>query len=91
MNQPDTQFKSIPHSMWWAVQTIVFLGYGDIVPTSSVGKLAGALCLSMGSIIIIVMVLALGGRFFDLYSKEIHQKSFLPENQCIDYEIHYQS
>jgi len=37
--QPDTNFTSIPATMWWGVVTITTIGYGDMVPASTAGKI----------------------------------------------------
>lgn len=88
MSQPDTEFTSIPMSMWWAMQTVLCLGYGDIVPTSVMGKIWGTFMLYYGVVTVMVLVLALGSRFFDTYAKFLNMDSFLPdENANEDYEI----
>ena len=33
--QEDTSYESIPDGMWWAVQTLTSLGYGDYWPGTS--------------------------------------------------------
>jgi voltage-gated potassium channel len=45
--QPDV-FTSIPASMWWAIETLTTVGYGDMVPITPMGKLLGALIAVIG-------------------------------------------
>ena len=52
--EEDTGFYSIPQGMWYAVQTLTSLGYGDFSPTTILGKLVGSACAVSG-----VLVMAL--------------------------------
>lgn len=45
--QPDV-FSSIPATMWWGVSTLTTVGYGDVYPVTSLGKLIGALIAFLG-------------------------------------------
>ena len=45
--QPD-QFSSIPKTMWWAVATLTTVGYGDVYPITSLGRVVGSLIAIMG-------------------------------------------
>ena len=45
--QPNT-FSSIPATMWWGVNAMATVGYGDIHPITPLGKLLGGLTAMMG-------------------------------------------
>jgi voltage-gated potassium channel len=44
---PD-DFPTLGRSMWWAIQTVTTVGYGDAVPASSWGKSIGAILMVSG-------------------------------------------
>lgn len=66
---PDTDFVSIPESMWWAIQTMVCLGYGDIVPSTFTGKVAGAWVAIIGAVTLTVPLVSIGGKYMFTYTK----------------------
>jgi voltage-gated potassium channel len=45
--QPAT-FSSIPASMWWAIETITTVGYGDMVPVTPAGRVLGGIISVIG-------------------------------------------
>jgi voltage-gated potassium channel len=53
---PDTQFTSIPRSVYWAVVTLTTVGYGDIAPRTIAGQTLAAGVMILGYAIIIVPI-----------------------------------
>jgi voltage-gated potassium channel len=47
--QPNV-FTSIPAAMWWAVETVTTVGYGDMVPVTVVGRALGSIISVVGVI-----------------------------------------
>lgn len=50
----QSRFTSIPQSIYWAVVTMTTVGYGDIVPVTTVGKFVATILILMGYSFIIV-------------------------------------
>jgi len=45
--QPE-QFSSAFEALWWAVSTITTVGYGDVVPVTTLGRIMGAVIALLG-------------------------------------------
>lgn len=41
-------FSSIPASMWWGIETLTTVGYGDMLPITAYGKLLGGIISVLG-------------------------------------------
>lgn len=52
--QNDSDFTSIPQAMYWAIVTMTTVGYGDIVPHTTAGKMISAALILLGYSLIIV-------------------------------------
>ena len=42
------EFPTLGVSMWWALQTVTTVGYGDIVPADTEGRIIGAILMLQG-------------------------------------------
>jgi voltage-gated potassium channel len=45
--QPEN-FGSIPRAMWWAIATLTTVGYGDVVPLTTPGRILGGITAVTG-------------------------------------------
>ena len=66
--QPD-KFSSIPATMWWGIATLTTVGYGDIVPITTLGKLLGGLFAMAGVALLALPVGILSSGFYELLHK----------------------
>ena len=46
--QEKTLFNSIPAAMWWAIETLTTVGYGDMIPETPAGRIVGAVVIVIG-------------------------------------------
>jgi voltage-gated potassium channel len=62
--QPD-KFSSIPASMWWGIVTLTTVGYGDVFPVTTMGKLLSAIISVLGIGIVALPTGILGAAFVE--------------------------
>jgi voltage-gated potassium channel len=62
--QPDA-FSSIPAAMWWAVETLTTVGYGDLVPTTPMGKVIGGFVTIIGVVAVALFTSVITVSFMD--------------------------
>ena len=83
MHEPDlcstlsTRLFSL-QTFWWALITITTVGYGDMVPLSTPGKVMGGLC-AVCSILILALPISIIGSNFSLYYAHAQARLKLPK------------
>lgn len=70
--QPD-KFDNIPNSIYWAVITLASVGYGDISPVTTMGRLVTVIMALMGIGIFAIPAALLASAFSDELRKEREQ------------------
>ena len=68
--------------MWWGIQTVSSVGYGDLVPRTIVGRMFASVFMLFGAITMSLPVLTLVSQFTTLYPKNV---------QCAAYGKQYKS
>ena len=63
-------FPSIGSGLWWAVQTVTTVGYGDHVPATVAGKLVAALVMLVGIGFLTVITAAITSTFVSRSRRE---------------------
>ena len=59
------EFSDIGTSLWWALQTVTTVGYGDIVPHDTAGRLIGAILMLQGLAFITITVAGVTAMLID--------------------------
>eukprot|EP00747_Dinoflagellata_sp_TGD_P017881 gnl/TRDRNA2_/TRDRNA2_126122_c0_seq1.p1 gnl/TRDRNA2_/TRDRNA2_126122_c0~~gnl/TRDRNA2_/TRDRNA2_126122_c0_seq1.p1 ORF type:complete len:853 (+),score=122.62 gnl/TRDRNA2_/TRDRNA2_126122_c0_seq1:131-2560(+) len=62
-------FSSIPAASWWVLATITTVGYGDIVPVTTLGKMVGALAIIYGTVLLGLPIGIIGSQFSTEFSR----------------------
>jgi len=66
--QPE-KFSSIPATMWWGIATLTTVGYGDIVPITTLGKFLGGLFAIAGVGLLALPAGILSSGFYEVMHK----------------------
>ncbi len=75
--QPEN-FPDIPSSMWWAIVTLTTVGYGDVYPVTTLGKLFAAVIAMLGIGMFALPTGILGASFVEELEKRRSGKQCCP-------------
>jgi voltage-gated potassium channel len=64
------EFSNIWIGMWWALQTVTTVGYGDIVPKHVIGRVVGAIVILQGVAFITVFTALITSIFIARAARE---------------------
>jgi voltage-gated potassium channel len=65
------QFPNIGDGLWWAIQTVTTVGYGDLVPTSPGGRLIAALVMLVGIGFLTLITAAITSTFIETARRRV--------------------
>lgn len=60
-----TDFPDVGIGMWWALQTVTTVGYGDVVPTTVVGRVVGSVVMLSSIAFVSVLTAAITSLFIE--------------------------
>lgn len=69
IGKEPSPFTSIPRGMYWVVITITTVGYGDLYPTSTGGRLLAILVTFSGVLALALPISVIGNNFTILYER----------------------
>ncbi|KAM9829982.1 potassium voltage-gated channel subfamily A member 10 [Syngnathus typhle] len=87
VDEPNTQFVSIPDGFWWAVVTMTTVGYGDMCPITLAGKMVGTLCAIAGVLTIALPVPVIVSNFNYFYHRETEAEDKLTLSDAFEQAI----
>ena len=57
------EYPDVGVGMWWALQTVTTVGYGDVAPAGLVGRLLGAVVMLQGTAFIAIVTAVITSTF----------------------------
>jgi voltage-gated potassium channel len=75
--QPEV-FSSIPATMWWAIATLTTVGYGDMYPLTTIGKICASLIALLGIGMFALPTGILGAGFVEAIQKQKNPSQTCP-------------
>ncbi|NXU83668.1 KCNS2 protein, partial [Xiphorhynchus elegans] len=61
---------TIPACWWWATVSMTTVGYGDVVPGSTAGKLTASACILAGILVVVLPITLIFNKFSHFYRRQ---------------------
>lgn len=74
-----SEYPSVGRGLWWAVQTVTTVGYGDVTPTHTSGRILAVVVMLWGIAFVAIVVAAITSAFIARAARERAQADGLAE------------
>lgn len=78
------EYPNVGVGMWWALQTVTTVGYGDVTPTHVTGRLLGAVVMLQGTAFIAIVTALITSTFVARATRERAEEGEAGDRERID-------
>jgi voltage-gated potassium channel len=69
----EDDFPTFGRALWWAVQTVTTVGYGDVTPSSTEGRLVAAILMIVGFATLTLVTASISAGFVNRIQQQRRQ------------------